>query len=588
MLKPSFYRAFEDQFRGSRIDTKEKLRAYVPLIDALKSIDQKPCAVDLGCGRGEWLDLLIDHGVEALGVDLDEGMLLACTERNLPVIQADIFDYLSTLNARSLDLISAFHLVEHLSFDQLQRLISECHRVLKTEGLLILETPNPENFVVAGHYFYHDPTHEHPLPPLLLSFLVQFEGFQRQTIYRLNAPFHFKEDQAPGLWDVLAGASPDYAVIAQKVGDTEAARPFNGLFEHPLGATPDVIADQFQKGLERRWEGVDREIKAHKEESSRLLEDRAHLIDLHNQNQDAILEAQDQRLRSQEDDLLAQDQRLRSLEDNLLAQDQRLRSVDETLSVHDEQLTLEKAAQQALVAQVEESFEAIDVTRAKLDGAVNEWKAEVRQSRIEIAQKEERTDALEAELVRMGAEVQALRETTDHYRNEAFSELHRMTQQALEWHEQIHRIQGSLSWRVTAPLRALRRLVIFCARLIGSVLKAFLVAFAFLLLLPLLPLLLICLPLILKNPIIRNQLGQRIKQYPKLRRFTRGLLYKLKLISNNPESDETTFSPGQLAPQSVSSRADDLFLLPRTAREIYAELQEAILEEQKHLEGRGP
>ena len=173
MIDP-FYRAFEDKFRGSRELIKSRLNAYISFILPFKELYENPQAIDLGCGRGEWLELLKEQGFDAQGVDLDEGMLTACIERGLKVQLADALTVLRSLPNESQTIVSAFHLVEHIPFSDLQILIQEALRVLKPAGLLIMETPNPENIVVATNNFYLDPTHTRPIPPQLLSFLPEY------------------------------------------------------------------------------------------------------------------------------------------------------------------------------------------------------------------------------------------------------------------------------------------------------------------------------------------------------------------------------------------------------------------------------
>ena len=138
-----FYRAFEERHRGSRESIKERLRTYLPFVTHCQELYEECAAVDIGCGRGEWLELLTENGFHVLGVDLDEGMLAACKERNLPAEKKDALLALQDLPSQSQVIVSGFHIAEHLPFNTLQEVIKESLRVLRQGGLLILETPNP-------------------------------------------------------------------------------------------------------------------------------------------------------------------------------------------------------------------------------------------------------------------------------------------------------------------------------------------------------------------------------------------------------------------------------------------------------------
>ena len=124
--------------------------------------------------------------------------------------------YLSALPDESQAVVSAFHVVEHITFDQLGTLVAEALRVLKPGGLLIMETPNPENIVVATRNFYLDPTHQRPIPSMLLAFVAEYAGFSRVKTLRLQESKELVNKGDVSLQDVFAGASPDYAVVAQK------------------------------------------------------------------------------------------------------------------------------------------------------------------------------------------------------------------------------------------------------------------------------------------------------------------------------------------------------------------------------------
>lgn len=246
-----FYRAFEDRFRGSREMIRDRLKVYLPFIEPLKSIEEQPAAVDLGCGRGEWLELLRDNGFDARGVDLDEKMLAACHERGLAATKGDAITFLEKLPNESCVIVSGFHIAEHLPFSQLQVLVHEAFRVLKPAGFLILETPNPENFKVSSLTFHLDPTHRNPIPPALLAFLPEYFGFSRYEVIRLNESPVLRESHAASLEEVMTGASPDYAVVAQKMPSEPHADLFQEAFDRQveIGLNQDMLYGRFDRRL---------------------------------------------------------------------------------------------------------------------------------------------------------------------------------------------------------------------------------------------------------------------------------------------------------------------------------------------------
>ena len=249
-MNPDFYRAFEDKYRGPREMIKTRLRVYSPFVQQLTSQNTDSKAIDLGCGRGEWLELLGELGVDAHGVDLDDGMLLACRELGLSVETGEAISCLKNLPDESQVIVSGFHIVEHIPFDNLKLLVQEALRVLQPAGLLILETPNPENIVVGTSSFYLDPTHLNPIPPPLLAFLPEFYGFYRTKIIRLQESPDLIPRKAVSLLGVLSGASPDYAIIAQKRALPEVLAEFNNLFEIEYGVTLETLATRYDAQAE--------------------------------------------------------------------------------------------------------------------------------------------------------------------------------------------------------------------------------------------------------------------------------------------------------------------------------------------------
>jgi SAM-dependent methyltransferase len=246
-MSDKFYKALEEKFRGSRELIKSRLLVYRPFIQPLLSFYEDAKAIDLGCGRGEWLELLKESGFDGHGVDLDECMLAACRERSLSVATEDAISALKKLPNESQAIVTGFHIAEHIRFADLQLLVQEALRVLKPGGLLILETPNPENITVGTNSFYLDPTHQRPIPPALLSFLPEYYGYAKIKVIRLQEDKSLFGQALTSLHDVLSGVSPDYAVIAQKSADMSLLSATNDSFAQEYGLTLDMLTAKFDQ-----------------------------------------------------------------------------------------------------------------------------------------------------------------------------------------------------------------------------------------------------------------------------------------------------------------------------------------------------
>jgi len=178
--------------------------------------------LDLGCGRGEWIELLRDEGLEARGVDSNRAMIASCLERKLNVTEGDLLDSLRSLDSESIGVVTAFHVVEHLSFTDLTLLLGETRRVLKPGGLAVFETPNPSNVLVATERFYFDPTHRQPLPSPFMQFLVEERGLCRVTVHQLHPwpeAFRVPDDGSVLVerFNALFYGPQDYAIMGWKV-----------------------------------------------------------------------------------------------------------------------------------------------------------------------------------------------------------------------------------------------------------------------------------------------------------------------------------------------------------------------------------
>lgn len=244
-MNNSFYRGFEDLHRGSRHEIIRRLQVYLPFVIPVAQTNPSAECLDLGCGRGEWLQLMAEYGINAKGVDIDEAMLNAAKSQGLNVTLKDALDALKNQADNSITFVTAFHLVEHLLFSQVQELVQQAHRVLVPGGVLILETPNPDNLVVASCNFYLDPSHIKPIPSLLLSFTANYAGFARTKLIGLQESSSLRFKANLQLEDVLAGASPDYAVLSQKVGTRDDTTRLDAPFERSYGVSTSELAQLY-------------------------------------------------------------------------------------------------------------------------------------------------------------------------------------------------------------------------------------------------------------------------------------------------------------------------------------------------------
>lgn len=215
----SFYLAFENRFRGDAETIRSRLAYYLPIIDSIAPLVARLPIVDIGCGRGEWLKMLPD-ATKRIGIDLNSMNVQACHDQGLSAEVADGLAWLRQQPEESLGAVTAFHVIEHLNFEEFNTLLDECQRVLAPGGLIIFETPNPENLVSAATHFYTDPTHVHPLPPAFSEFMLEYKGFTAVQIHRLNpipSEYALVEDsEIARRCNALFYGAQDYAVTARK------------------------------------------------------------------------------------------------------------------------------------------------------------------------------------------------------------------------------------------------------------------------------------------------------------------------------------------------------------------------------------
>jgi len=217
-LTADMYAAFEKRFRGTREDIAHLFRVYLPWL--LQIAPDRPI-LDLGCGRGELLELLDQHGKAVLGVDLNPFFLAECQRQGLRVVQQDVLKLLQSQPTTSIGAVTAMHLIEHLPCQTLVTMYQEIYRVLIPGGIAIIESPNPENLQVGACLFYLDPTHRAPIPPATTEHLLLACGFSHVETLRLHPvesgsiPEKLRQPALSPLKQLLYGPQ-DYAVIVRK------------------------------------------------------------------------------------------------------------------------------------------------------------------------------------------------------------------------------------------------------------------------------------------------------------------------------------------------------------------------------------
>lgn len=219
---PMDYPAFKARFGGSPEEIRARQSSYLDALSGRRRV------VDLGCGHGELLKLLREHGVGAYGVETEQDFVARLEEEGLEVLEADALSHLEALEPAAVDGVVASHVVEHLPAGVMVRLIELAHDRLADGGVLIMETPNPESLVAGSVSFHRDPTHVAPVHPDTLAFLCDMAGFRRVEVRRLSptpperllptgggeGPVAERLDAVVGRLNDLLFGHQDYAVLA--------------------------------------------------------------------------------------------------------------------------------------------------------------------------------------------------------------------------------------------------------------------------------------------------------------------------------------------------------------------------------------
>jgi O-antigen chain-terminating methyltransferase len=204
------YTRFAERFRGSEEYVRRNQQIYAQWFEGRRNV------LDIGCGRGELLDVLQSAGATARGIDLSDESVAQCRARGLEAERADLFAYLASQVDGEFDGIVSSQVVEHLAPARLPEMIRLCAAKLRRGGVLAIETPNPACLAIFATHFYLDPTHTRPVPAPLLSFYMEEAGFGGIRIHRLSPavesipevaelPEKFRERFFDGLDYVITG-----------------------------------------------------------------------------------------------------------------------------------------------------------------------------------------------------------------------------------------------------------------------------------------------------------------------------------------------------------------------------------------------
>ncbi|KUK94837.1 MAG: Uncharacterized protein XE07_2022 [Methanothrix harundinacea] len=174
------YFVFEETFRGPREAIKERQAAFVRYFEGSKNV------LDIGCGRGEFLELLRDKEIGGRGIDINEDMVEYCRSRGLAVERIDAITYLGGIEDKSLDGVFIDQVVEHLRPDYLVKLLGLCYKKLKYGYYIVAETVNPLSFASLVN-FYLDLTHVRPVHPETMRFLINSVGFREIEVKFLSS-----------------------------------------------------------------------------------------------------------------------------------------------------------------------------------------------------------------------------------------------------------------------------------------------------------------------------------------------------------------------------------------------------------------
>ncbi len=202
-----FYFLFEQIFRGKSKDIKERQKVYIEYVKQAQKNNPEKSWLDIGCGRGEFLEFLSEQGIKCVGVDSNKVFVELCLKKGLNVINIDAISYLSYVEDNFFAGISCIQVIEHFERRSLNEFVKLCYRKISSGGYIIIETVNVKNPTANVNYWL-DPSHNLPLMPEFLSMFLEFVGFNNVSILYLS---HSQKSK-----NFTPNVFPDCAVIGMK------------------------------------------------------------------------------------------------------------------------------------------------------------------------------------------------------------------------------------------------------------------------------------------------------------------------------------------------------------------------------------
>jgi SAM-dependent methyltransferase len=561
---------------------------YIPFILPLLELLPDSDIIDLGCGRGEFLELLDAEGARCVGIDSDPDMIETCLNINLNATNGDVLAYLNAARDNSASVISAFHVVEHLSFPQLQELVSQALRILKPGGLLMLETPNPQNLVVGSYSFFLDPTHTKPIPWELLEFVTEFSGFSENKVFFLQEPAGISDKVDVTISDVLFGVSPDYSVIAQKGGSSELNTAIGPLLNADCGVTLSQLSTKYDSRLEGKIERItNRSIRTEQQVEtfqsgldhlSTTVQDKdAKIQELTvrvavNESRLEIKNSSNEKLSSELEKVTATLQISTALEHDLSFQLEtarvELEGKSQTIQGLDAEIKLSGNKLEDSNNQIEEQADISEGLRTELNRTSTQLQNQINISdnvRTELDRISTQLQCSEDENAQLGSQIR--------HTEAVVTALNEASDVAKSHEERVSALETSISWRITLPGRFMASLILWLVKLPFTV-----VAFVFY------PVIRLLMNYCLSRPKLRANIVSVTNRLPRFNRKliqfaeNAGLVEPIILqetLANMQDCGSISPEDASLGNQGHSGKEEGInlsYLSPRT-RQIYFELE---------------